>query len=117
MRNADLVRSAILAAALAVATGPAGAAERPWVEVRSPTSPWHPTPAKARPARVAWQFEQARSVFQTLWPWARQDERRPFVVLVARDKETLRRLAPEFWERGLGDQTSAVYVSGARPTS
>ena len=94
MGNADLARRAILAAAVAVATGPAGAAERPWVEVRSPHFAVASNAGEGEARAVAWQFEQARSVFQALWPWARQDERRPFVVLVARDKETLRRLAP-----------------------
>ena len=100
MRIADTWRTATAVAAclagLAAAEG-AAADERPWLEVRSP----HFTivsNAGEKPARdIAWQFEQVRSVFAVVWPWARRDEGRPFIVFVARDEATLRSLVPEYW--------------------
>ena len=60
---------------------------------------------------VAYQFEQVRSVFKSLVPWARIQSGRPFVVVVARDEKDLRVLAPQYWQ-GPGYRPAAVYVSG-----
>jgi tetratricopeptide (TPR) repeat protein len=89
------------------------AAERPWIEVKSPhfTVVSNADPRDAR--QIAWQYEQVRATFLTLWPWARPEAGRPIVVLAARDEATMKALAPSYWERKGGMRPAGVYVQGS----
>ena len=100
----------VLAAAIA---GPALAAERPWIEVQSPHFTVVSNAGEGAAQEIAWQFEHVQAVFQTLWPWAHREDGRPFVVIVARDEETLRALAPQFWTDRNKYGTLEAHVSGA----
>jgi hypothetical protein len=91
---------------------PAAAAERPWIEVRSPHFAVVSQSGEAPARDIAWQFEQVRSVFATLWPWARRTEDRPFVVFLVRDEPSLRQLARNYDFLGMSEP-SALYVTGA----
>ena len=77
---------------------PAPAAERPWVEVKSPNFTIISDAGEKTARRVAWQFEQVRAVLQRLWPWARVGMDRPVLVYAARNEATLKVLLPEYWE-------------------
>lgn len=103
---------AFLAGVAVAGLGSVRAAERPWVEVASAHFHVVSNAGEKEARAVAWQFEQVRSVFNTLWPWARTDPRRPFVVLAVRDEASLKRLAPEYWERRGGVQPTGVFVGG-----
>jgi tetratricopeptide (TPR) repeat protein len=89
------------------------AAERPWIEVASPRFFVVSNSGEKEARRFAWQFEQVRSVFKEIWPWARTDSGRAFVVLAVRDETTLKRLAPQYWERKGGMRPVGVFVGGA----
>jgi tetratricopeptide (TPR) repeat protein len=104
---------AFVAGMAVAAPGRIRAADRPWVEVSSAHFHVVSNAGEKEARAVAWQFEQVRSVFNNLWPWARTDARRPFVVLAVRDEASLKRLAPEYWERRGGVQPSGVFVGGA----
>jgi TPR repeat protein len=85
--------------------------ERPWVEVTTPNFVVISNSGEKDARDVAWQFEQVRSVFKTLWPWARTQSGRKFVVLAVRNAVTLKSLAPKYWEEK-GLKPAAVSVSG-----
>ena len=91
---------AFLAAVLAASAAPAPAADRPWVEIKSPHFTVATNGTEAEGREVAWQFEQMRAALQKLWPWAKLSTDKPVLVLAARDEATLKVLVPEFWEKG-----------------
>jgi TPR repeat protein len=84
--------------AVSAAAAPAAAAERPWVEVRSPHFQVL-TDAGEKAARdVAEQFEQIRAAFSMLGSKLRLDPAQPLTVIAARDERSLRQLVPHYFE-------------------
>jgi TPR repeat protein len=78
--------------------GGAVAAERPWVEVRSPHFQVL-SDAGDRSARdVALRFEQIRGAFSSVGSKLRLDAAQPLTVLAARDERSLRQLLPHYFE-------------------
>jgi tetratricopeptide (TPR) repeat protein len=61
---------------------------------------------------VCWQFEQIRSAIATLWPWAKVDLDKPLTVLAVKDENSMKALAPEYWERRGGVRPASVWVEG-----
>lgn len=91
---------------------PAGAsAEQKWIEVRTPHFVIVANTGEGAARDGGWQFEQVRHVFQTLWPWARRESGRPFVVFVLKGERDLKALAPTYWENG-GDGAAGASVGG-----
>jgi tetratricopeptide (TPR) repeat protein len=88
------------------------AADRAWVRVASP----HFTVASdgsEKSARViAWQLEQLRAALHAVWPWARLELDKPVLVLAARDEQSMKLIAPQFWERGSNLHPASVFVTG-----
>src|SRR5688500_5103806 len=84
---------------LALLAGTA-AAERPWVEVKSPHFTIVTDGGEGQGREVAWQFEQMRAALQKFWPWAKLATDKPVLVFAARDEATLKALVPEHWEKG-----------------
>ncbi|MCU0250720.1 MAG: hypothetical protein MUE61_10950, partial [Vicinamibacterales bacterium] len=107
-------RLAMLAvcAAAVVCSDSSGAAERTWVEVTSPNFAVISDAGDRRAARAAWQFEQVRAVLQRLWPWARIATGKPTVIFAARDENTMKSLAPQYWEARGGIRPGSVSVGG-----
>ena len=89
------------------------AADRPWLEVRSD----HfivATDSNEKTARtLAWQFEQVRAAVRTICPWARAEIDRPVLVFAARDENTMKSLAPKYWENRGSDKPSSVSAYGS----
>lgn len=110
VRNAARGIAAGLGFVLALGTAPA--AERPWIEIRSP----HfvvVSDAEEKPARrVTWQFEQIHSLVPRLWPWARVALSKPTLILAARDERSMKALLPKYWESKDSVHPSALLVSG-----
>lgn len=77
--------------------GEVNAAEKPWLEVRSPHFVVVSNAGEKQARRVAGQFEQIRAVFQKGWK-VRVDPGQPFLILAVKDEKSLRELLPEFWE-------------------
>src|SRR4029077_13640300 len=88
------------------------AAERAWVEVKSPhfTVASHESERAAR--NVAWQLEQMRGVIQRLWGWARVDTAKQIVVLAVADEASMKALAAQYWEQKGGVRPGSVFVEG-----
>lgn len=112
VKLATLVTAIVALLAIAASPFQATAAEKPWLEVHSANFVVVANAGEGNARDMAWQFEQVRMAFQLLWPWARRESGRPFVVFVLRNVTDLRALAPEFWEKGRHG-TSAVAVGGA----
>ena len=74
------------------------AAEKPWIEVRSPHFRVLTNGSADDARRVAHEFEQLRYVFATLFPTFRLDSGAPFVVFAARDEDTAKSLEPLVWK-------------------
>jgi TPR repeat protein len=90
----------------------ASAAERPWLEVKSPHFTILTDGDVANGREVAWQFEQMRAALAKLLPWAKLTTDKPVLVLAARDQATLKTLAPVYWEKG-HEPIISVAVDGA----
>ena len=104
---------AILVAMVVVAAGTfVSAADRPWVEVKSPHFTAISDAGEKSARRVAWQFEQVRAVLLRLWPWARVSSGKPVMVFAARDEATLKTLVPKYWEQKGGMRPASVFVTG-----
>lgn len=89
------------------------AAERSWVEVKSPHFTIVSNASDRSAREVAWQLEQVRGVMQRLWTWARVDTPKPIVVFAVDDEASMRALAPQFWEQKGGVRPASVFVEGA----
>jgi tetratricopeptide (TPR) repeat protein len=76
----------------------AGAGPATWIEVKSAHFTVITNSGDGAGRRVAWEFEQIRSGLSGLWPWAKVEGGRPFLVFAARDEATLKTLGPQFWE-------------------
>jgi TPR repeat protein len=75
----------------------AGAAER-WIEAKSPNLTVVTDAGEGRARSTAWELEQARAAFASLWPWATLAKGRPTVVVAAKDENTMKRWLPAYWE-------------------
>lgn len=83
-----------------------------WIEVKSPhfTVTSNSSPGDAR--TVAWEFEQIRNAISTLWVWAHVDVNKPLVIFAIKDENSMKALAPEYWERKNAIQPASVSVGG-----
>src|SRR5262249_10459518 len=108
-------RVAPVAIALAILVLPAVAADQ-WIEVRSPHFTLTSNAGKGDTARLAWQLEQVRSEMAVLWPWVKVDLNRPPGVFVVRDEQSMKQLAPAFWEKKNDSRAASVWVSGYERT-
>jgi tetratricopeptide (TPR) repeat protein len=96
--NATKLRISVCAALFLTGMVEAAAAEKPWLEVRSPHFRVL-TDASANDARkVAYEFEQMRAVFAGLFPNFRLESGAPLVIFAARDEDTAKSLAPFLWK-------------------
>jgi len=98
---------------LALGAAPLRAAERPWLEVKSP----HfvaVSDVGEKPAREAlWAFEQLRAAVHKLLPWAGVDPDRPIVLLLPKGEDGMRELLPYLAERKQTIPPSVMSASGA----
>src|SRR5260221_8531070 len=81
-----------------------------WIEVKSAHFVVTSNAGAGNAKALAWQLEQIRSAIATLWPWARVDSNRPLVVLAVKDEQSMKGLAPSYWERKGGVHPSSVWV-------
>jgi tetratricopeptide (TPR) repeat protein len=90
----------------------ASAAEKPWIEIRSPHFRVL-SDAEERDARVAaLRFEQMRSAFTAALPGLRLDPPVPLLIVAAKDERSLKTLFPEMWKRK-GVKPSGFFASGS----
>jgi hypothetical protein len=94
-----------------VCARPADAADT-WVQVSSPNFSVISNAGEKRSREVAWQFEQIRAAMLALWPWMKGDLDRPVFVVAAKDENTMKLLAPQYWEKGGRSHPDSVFVTG-----
>lgn len=87
------------------------AAEKPWIEVRSPHFRVLTDGSRGDARRVALEFEQMRYVFATRYPRMVLDSSAPLLILAARDEQTFRNLEPELYKRS-GSKPVGVFHHG-----
>lgn len=92
------MRALALALCSTLAATGARAGASTWVEVKSPHFLVITNAGDGAGRRTAWQFEQIRSGLSRLWPWAKIEAGRPFVVFAVKDEATLKTLGPQYWE-------------------
>lgn len=92
-------------------TSPAAAADK-WIEVKSPHFTVTSNASSKDAAKVAWELEQIRSAIGALWTWARVDLNKPLVVFALKDENSLKALAPVYWERKNDVHPNGCWVGG-----
>ena len=100
-----------LVAALSLTVGSTTWAADEWAEVRSPNFTVVSNAGDRTARNVAWQLEQIRAAIAAGWPWARPDLDRPVLVIAARNEDTMKALAPQYWERRDSIRPTSVFVS------
>jgi tetratricopeptide (TPR) repeat protein len=105
------ILTVVLVLIVAAAASPASAAPT-WVRVGSPHFTVVSDDGEKAARGVAWQFEQVRAVLQRLWPWARFETGRSFIVFAVKNESGIRGIVPEYWEQKGGVRPSSAFFGG-----
>lgn len=100
-----------LAIALAVATIDLTAADQ-WIEVKSAHFTVISNAGEKGTRKLVWQLEQVRGAMAALWAWAKPDLNKPLAVIVVKDENSMRALAPQYWEQRGTVRPGSLWVSG-----
>ncbi len=100
----------VLACVLTVASHAAAAPT--WVRIDSPHFIVVSDDGEKAARGVAWQFEQVRAVLQRLWPWARFDTGRTFIVFAVKNENGVRGIVPAYWEQKGGVRPTSAFFGG-----
>jgi tetratricopeptide (TPR) repeat protein len=84
-----------------------------WIEVKSAHFVVTSNAGQDSARTLAWQLEQIRGAIAALWPWAKVDLNTPLAVVALKDENSMKALAPAYWERKGGVHPSSVWVGGA----
>jgi len=109
------VRLMAIALASCLLTGRAAAlhaAERPWLEVRSPHFVAVSDGSEKSARDALWAFEQMRGAIHKMWPFAGVDADRPIVLLLPRGESGMRELLPRLAEQKLQGTPSSTFATG-----
>ena len=93
------------------AVAPVAAADD-WIEVKSAHFTVVSNASERTTRRLVWQFEQVRSATSALFSWAKTDLNRPLSILVIKDENSMRALAPEYWEGRRSIHPASVWTGG-----
>ena len=104
---------ALVCLTMATAATSAGAAADTWSEWKSPHFTIWSNANDGQTRSLAWQLEQIRSALVALYPWAKVDLSKPLLIFAVKDENSVRALAPEYWEQRGGVRPVSVWVSGA----
>ena len=108
---ATTLRVGILGLCLFLATPRTASAADQWTEVKSAHFTVISNAGDRTTRTLVWQLEQVRSAMVTLWTWARVDLNKPLTVIALKDENSMRALAPKYWE-GRQVRPASVWVSG-----
>ncbi len=101
---------ALVLCLLLLATG-AAAADKPWVEVRSPHFRVLTNGSLGDGRHVAHEFEEMRYVFAARFPTFRLESGAPLLIFAPRDEDTARSLEPRLW-RAKGPRPAGAFHHG-----
>ena len=74
------------------------AAADEWIEVKSAHFTVVSNASERSTRKLVWQLEQVRSATAALWSWAKAELNKPLGVIVLKDENSMRALAPQYWE-------------------
>jgi tetratricopeptide (TPR) repeat protein len=100
----------VVSALLALPAQRAAAADE-WTETRSTHFTIWSNAGDGQTRDLLWQLEQIRFAVKTLWPWT-LELTKPMLVLGVKDEESMRMLAPRYWEQKGGVRPVSVWVTG-----
>ena len=108
-------RIALLMMAFVIVTTPApvGGAAETWTETKSAHFVVWSDASERQTRDLLWQLEQIRFAVGSLWPWAQLNLAKPLLVVAVKDEQSMKRLAPEFWEQKGRVHPVSVWASGA----
>jgi tetratricopeptide (TPR) repeat protein len=101
-----------MAAFLLGLSGWLGAQDKPWLEVRSPHFRVISNGSDHDARHVARAFEQMRAVFASQFPGFALEAPAQFLVLAARDEETMKMLLPQMFKAHVGSQVGGLFEKG-----
>ena len=104
-------KAAVLTLALLFVPWRAAAADQ-WIEVKSAHFTVVSNAGDRATRRLVWQLEQVRSATSALFSWAKPDLNKPLAVVVLKDQNSMRALAPKFWEERRAVKPASVWVTG-----
>ena len=107
-----VTKAGVLAAGLWAVSAGAPLAADPWSEVKSAHFKVVSNASDGNTRTLVWQLEQVRSTLAGVVPWARVDLDRPLNVIALKDENSMRALAPEYWEKRGSVRPASVWVSG-----
>jgi hypothetical protein len=84
----------------------------PWIEVKSPNFTVISNAGERSTRKLVWQLEQMRSAMVALWSWAKPDLNKPLSVIVVKDENSMRALAPQYWEQRGSVRPASLWVTG-----
>lgn len=102
----------VMAAFLLGLSGWLGAQDKPWLEVRSPHFRVASNGSDHDARHVARAFEQMRAVFASQFPGFALEAPAQFLVLAARDEETMKMLLPQMFKAHVGSQVGGLFEKG-----
>lgn len=88
------------------------AATETWTEMKSAHFTVWSSAGEGQTRDLLWQLEQIRFAVATLWPWTRMDLAKPMLVLAVKGEQSMKALAPQYWEQKGGVRPAGVWVSG-----
>jgi tetratricopeptide (TPR) repeat protein len=106
------MRNLLLVAACCLFLEPAVRAADTWIEVKSAHFTVVSSAGERATRRLVWQLEQVRSAMASIWSWARVDLTRPLAVIAVGNENSLKALAPAYWEGRRAIRPESVWVSG-----
>lgn len=109
------IRRLVLAVSIVLwylAAPAASLAQDNWISVTTPNFTVLSNGSERSTKAIAQQLERVRLAINSTWPWARVQLDRPVVVLAAKDEQTMKLLAPEYWERGSQIKPTSVFAPG-----
>jgi len=114
-RNASWVRwtrfALLLLLGLVVNSAPGTAADKTWIEVRSPHFRVVSDGTEKDAREVARAFEQIRAVFAKVLPGIRLETGTPFLIVAPNDEQSSRNLMPQIWKQK-GFKPAGFYHDG-----
>ncbi|MEO7274368.1 MAG: hypothetical protein ABIX28_10350, partial [Vicinamibacterales bacterium] len=83
-----------------------------WIEVKSAHFTVTSNAGERRTRTLVWQLEQVRSATSMIWAWAKPDLNKPLAIVVVKDENSMRALAPQYWEDRKAIRPASVWSSG-----
>lgn len=106
-----LLTAAVCLVLSAVSTHRTSAMAENWFEIKSSNFTVWANANDGNTRTLIWQLEQIRHVATSLWPWMKVDLPKPMVVIALKNEQSMKTLAPSYWEVKGGVRPVSVWVA------